>query len=97
MTVINIDNLQQIQVLPMDFAIQEGGRTVVALGRRMAVAHEYVSEALLEAAVLRVGIGDETTTRDLTDDEIEWVNENHPEWVAEICDEEWQQENNPEY
>ena len=97
MTVINIDNLQQIQVLPMDFAIQEGGRTVVALGRRMAVDHEYVSEALLEAAVLRVGIGDETTTRDLTDDEIEWVNENHPEWVAEICDEEWQQENTPEY
>ena len=97
MTVINIDNLQQIQVLPMDFAIQEGGRTVVALGRRMAVAYEYGSEALLEAAVLRVGIGDETTTRDLTDDEIEWVNENHPESVAEICDEEWQQENNREY
>ena len=97
MTVINIDNLQQIQVLPMDFAIQEGGRTVVALGQLVSRDHEYVSEALLEAAVLRVGSGDETTTRDLTDDEIEWVNENHPEWVAEICDEEWQQENNPEY
>ena len=94
---INIDNLQQIQVLPMDFAIQEGGRTVVALGQLVSRDHEYVSEALLEAAVLRVGIGDETTTRDLTDDEIEWINENHPEWVAEICDEEWQQENNPEY
>ena len=99
----NLDNLFQIKVLPMEFAIQEGGRTVVALGRRMAVDHEDVSEALLEAAVIReemqlnsdLPVGH--VTRDLTADEIEWINENHPEWVAEICDEEWQQENNPEY
>ena len=94
---INVDNLEQIQVLPMEFAIQEGGRTVVALGQLVKRDHEYVSEAVLEAAVLRVGIGDNVTKRDLTDAEIEWVNENEPEWVAEICDEEWQQENNPEY
>lgn len=94
---INVDNLEQIQVLPMEFAIQEGGRTVVALGRLVSRDRKYVSEAVLEAAVLRVGIGDNVTKRDLTDAEIEWVNENEPEWVAEICDEEWQQENNPEY
>ena len=94
---INVDNLEQIQVLPMEFAIQEGGRTVVALGQLVKRDHEYVSEAVLEAAVLRVGIGDNVTKRDLTDAEIEWVNENEPEWVAEIADEEWQQENNPEY
>ena len=94
---INVDNLEQIQVLPMEVAIQEGGRTVVALGQLVKRDHEYVSEAVLEAAVLRVGIGDNVTKRDLTDAEIEWVNENEPEWVAEICDEEWQQENNPEY
>ena len=63
----------------------------------MSRDRKYVSEAVLEAAVLRVGIGDNVTKRDLTDAEIEWVNENEPEWVAEICDEEWQQENNPEY
>ena len=55
MTVINIDNLQQIQVLPMDFAIQEGGRTVVALGRRMAVDHEYVSEARVSPKLAACG------------------------------------------
>ena len=96
-TKINVDNLEQIQVLPMEFSIQEGGRTVVALGRLVSRDRKYVSEAVLEAAVLRVGIGDNVTKRDLTDAEIEWVNENEPEWVAEICDEEWQQENNPEY
>ena len=94
---INVDNLEQIQVLPMEFSIQEGGRTVVALGRLVSRDRKYVSEAVLEAAVLRVGIGDNVTKRDLTDAEIEWVNENEPEWVAESCDEEWQQENNPEY
>ena len=94
---INVDNLEQIQVLPMEFSIQEGGRTVVARGRLVSRDRKYVSEAVLEAAVLRVGIGDNVTKRDLTDAEIEWVNENEPEWVAEICDEEWQQENNPEY
>ena len=94
---INVDNLEQIQVLPMEFSIQEGGRTVVALGRLVSRDRKYVSEAVLEAAVLRVGIGDNVTKRDLTDAEIEWVNENEPEWVAEICDEEGQQENNPEY
>ena len=94
---INVDNLEQIQVLPMEFSIQEGGRTVVALGRLVSRDRKYVSEAVLEAAVLRVGIGDNVTKRDLTDAEIEWVNENEPEWGAEICDEEWQQENNPEY
>jgi len=94
---INVNNLEQIQVLPMEFAIQEGGRTVVALGRLVSRDRKYVSEAVLEAAVLRVGIGDNVTKRDLTDAEIEWVNENEPEWVAEIADEEWQQENNPEY
>ena len=94
---INVDYLEQIQVLPMEFSIQEGGRTVVALGRLVSRDRKYVSEAVLEAAVLRVGIGDNVTKRDLTDAEIEWVNENEPEWVAEICDEEWQQENNPEY
>ena len=70
---------------------------MVALGRLVSRDRKYVSEAVLEAAVLRVGIGDNVTKRDLTDAEIEWVNENEPEWVAEICDEEWQQENNPEY
>ena len=94
---VAVDNLEQVQVLPMEFSIQEGGRTVVALGQLVSRDHEYVSAALLEAAVLRVGIGDNVTKRDLTDAEIEWVNENEPEWVAEVCDEEWQQENNPEY
>ena len=100
MTVINVDNLEQIQVLPMDFAWQSGDTD--AAGNPVPLRfekpdHQYVSEAILEAAVLRVGIGDNVIKRDLTDEEVDWVNENEPEWVAEICDEEWQQENNPEY
>ena len=97
---VNVSDLEQIQVLPMDFAWQSGDTDTA--GNPVEIRHErpdhqYVSEALLEAAVIRVGLGDQTTTRDLTETEVEWVNENHPEWVAEICDEEWQQENKPEY
>ena len=102
----NLNSLQQIQVLPMEFEWQSGDTD--AAGNPVEIRHErpdhqYVSEAVLEAAVIReecrlnkdqpVG----HVTRDLTDAEIDWVNENHPEWVAEICDEEWQQDNTPEY
>ena len=97
---VNVNDLFQIQTLPMDFEWQSGDTD--DFGRPVEIRHErpdhqYVSRAIIESAMIRVGIGERASTRWLTDDEVDWVNENETDWVVQFADEEWQQDNNPEY
>jgi len=71
---VNVEHLWKVGTLPLEFEYVDDGR-------------EFVTDASLESAWLYPhGIGGEG--RPLTPAEIEWVDENHPEWVAKMATDE---------
>ena len=76
--IIDVEKLWKVGTLPMNF-------------QWVSDEVEIVSDAILEtASVYPHGLSGEG--RPLTRDEVEWVNANHPEWVAKMATEEHQPE-----
>ena len=80
---IDIEKLKDISTWPMELGWIGGD--VDDLGRPLPLRFErpdrrVITEAIVESATIN--------GRPLTESELEWVNENHPEWVAELANEE---------
>jgi len=83
---VDIEKLEGISTWPMELGLIGGD--VDDLGRPLPLRLErpdrrVITEAIVESATIN--------GRSLTETELDWVNENHPEWVVELANEEHNQ------